>query len=59
MSESFRKLFIALLAQFPLLGGLWAKWSVVQQRPLLSASLGVGTRGSNGSPMGTYTRGGT
>ncbi len=42
MSESIRKLFFAVLAQFPLLGGLWAKWDFVRQHPVLSASLGVG-----------------
>lgn len=45
MSETLRKLFFAVVAQFPLLGGMWAKWNVVQQRPLLSASLGVGYEG--------------
>lgn len=45
MSEALRKLFFAVLTQFPLLGGMWAKWEVVQQRPLLSASLGVGYEG--------------
>ncbi len=42
MSEAIRKLFFAVIAQFPLLGGLWAKRDFVQQRPFLSASMGVG-----------------
>ncbi|MFN0112319.1 MAG: NACHT domain-containing protein [Blastocatellia bacterium] len=41
MPESLRKLLLALAAQLPLLGGLWLKWSHVQQRPLVAAAIGV------------------
>lgn len=42
MPEAIRKLFLALIAQLPVGVGLWAKPDFVQQRPLLSASIGVG-----------------
>ena len=36
MPEAFRKLFFALIAQFPLLGGLWFKWSSSSATPISS-----------------------
>ncbi|MBS1791509.1 MAG: NACHT domain-containing protein [Acidobacteria bacterium] len=41
MLESIQKLLLALATQVPLVGGLWLKWSQVQQRPLAAAAIGV------------------
>lgn len=41
MPEALRKLFLALAAQIPLVGGLYFKWNQVLQRPVLAATLGV------------------
>jgi len=41
MSEAIRKFILALAAQIPLAGGLYLKWNQVQQRPLLSATIGL------------------
>jgi hypothetical protein len=41
MPEAIRKLFLALVAQFPLAGGLYLKWNQVQQRPVVAATIGL------------------
>jgi hypothetical protein len=41
MSEALRKFILALAAQIPLAGGLYLKWTQVQQSPVLAATIGL------------------